>query len=51
MPLITTDYKHIILNDRQVPVIEGSTMKVIEIAMAQRPTGGRLKKFTSTIAI
>jgi len=39
MPLTTTDYKHIVLNDRQVPVIEGSTMKVIEIAMAQRAHG------------
>ncbi|MGF1569336.1 MAG: DUF433 domain-containing protein [Nodosilinea sp.] len=39
MPLTTTDYKHIVLNDRQVPIIEGSTMKVIEIAMAQRAHG------------
>ena len=28
---IATDYKHIQLNDDRVPVIEGSTMKVVEL--------------------
>lgn len=39
MPQTATDYKHIVLNDQQVPIIEGSTMKVIEIVMAQRAHG------------
>jgi uncharacterized protein (DUF433 family) len=34
-----TDYKHIVLNEHQVPILEGSTMKVIEIVMAQRAYG------------
>ncbi len=27
----TTDYKHIQLDDQQVPIIEGTTMKVVEL--------------------
>lgn len=39
MPYTATDYKHIVLNEHQVPILEGSTMKVIEIVMAQRAYG------------
>ena len=31
MTYLATDYKHIQLDDSQVPVIEGSTMKVVEL--------------------
>ncbi|MGC1306550.1 MAG: DUF433 domain-containing protein [Phormidesmis sp.] len=31
MNYVATDYKHIQLNDEQVPYIEGSTMKVVEL--------------------
>ena len=31
MPLVETPYEHIVLNDNQVPVIEGTTMKVVEL--------------------
>ncbi|MDJ0597965.1 MAG: DUF433 domain-containing protein [Crocosphaera sp.] len=31
----TTEYKHIILNDDQIPIIEGTTLKVVEIIMAK----------------
>lgn len=35
MTLKTTEYKHIVLDDRSVPIVQGTTMKVIEIVMAQ----------------
>ncbi|MGD1864720.1 MAG: DUF433 domain-containing protein [Phormidesmis sp.] len=31
MTYVTTDYKHIQLDDNRVPVIEGTTMKVVEL--------------------
>lgn len=31
MNYLATDYKHIQLDDNQVPIIEGSTMKVVEL--------------------
>ncbi|MEL6902881.1 MAG: DUF433 domain-containing protein [Cyanobacteria bacterium J06554_11] len=31
MTYLTTDYKHIQLDENKVPVIEGSTMKVVEL--------------------
>lgn len=31
MSLVETPYEHIVLNENQVPVIEGTTMKVIEL--------------------
>ena len=34
MTYTTTDYKHIQLNDDDVPVIAGTTMKVVELVMA-----------------
>lgn len=33
--LVETRYEHIILNDLRVPVISGTTMKVIELVLAQ----------------
>ena len=35
----TTEYKHIVLNDNQIPIIEGTTLKVIEIIMAKTAYG------------
>jgi len=37
--LLPTDYPHIALTPQNVPVIEGTTMKVIEIVLAQRSYG------------
>lgn len=34
MTFTTTEYKHIQLNDDNVPVIEGTTMKVVELVMS-----------------
>ena len=30
-PATTTEYKHILLDDRQIPFIKGTSMKVVEI--------------------
>lgn len=37
--LAETRYEHIILNDARVPVIEGTTMKVVELVQAQAAYG------------
>jgi uncharacterized protein (DUF433 family) len=34
-----TEYKHIILNENQIPIIEGTTLKVVEIIMAKTAYG------------
>lgn len=34
-----TQYPHIVLTSKNVPVIEGTTMKVIEVVLAQRSYG------------
>jgi uncharacterized protein (DUF433 family) len=39
MSQTNTEYKHIILDAGQVPCIQGSTLKVIELVMAQRAYG------------
>lgn len=39
MPATQTEYKHILLDDQARPIIEGTTMKVIEIVMAQLAYG------------
>jgi len=39
MALIKTEYKHVELDERNVPLIAGTTMKVVEIVMAQRAYG------------
>jgi len=39
MEYLATDYKHIQLDDHQVPVIEGSTMKVVELITAHLTYG------------
>ena len=36
VPFIATDYKHVQLNTDQVPIIAGTTLKVVELVMAQR---------------
>jgi uncharacterized protein (DUF433 family) len=35
----TTSYEHIRLDDRGVPFIAGTTMKVVEVVMAQKAYG------------
>lgn len=37
--LAKTRYEHIILNHAQIPVIEGTTMKVVELVLAQAAYG------------
>lgn len=37
--LRSTEYPHIVLNQNQVPVILGTTLKVVELVMAQRAYG------------
>ncbi len=39
MTSIVTAYQHIHLNDRQVPIVAGTTMKVVEIVVAQKAYG------------
>ena len=39
MTSIATAYKHIHLDDRQVPIVAGTTMKVVEIIVAQKAYG------------
>jgi len=38
-----TKYEHVALDDKGVPIIVGTNMKVIEIAWKKLPTGGALK--------
>lgn len=37
--LVETRYEHVVLNKAQIPVISGSTMKVIELALAHLAYG------------
>jgi uncharacterized protein (DUF433 family) len=39
MPTTPIEYKHIVLNDRTIPVIENTTLKVIELVMAKQAYG------------
>jgi uncharacterized protein (DUF433 family) len=39
MTLIETRYEHVVLNDKGVPVIAGTTMKVIELILGQQAHG------------
>ena len=39
MPETMTTYEHVQLNDEGVPIIVGSTMKVVELVMAQSAHG------------
>ena len=39
MTLTTTDYKHIQLTDQNVPIIEGTTMKVVELITSHQAYG------------
>jgi uncharacterized protein (DUF433 family) len=38
MPILT-EYKYVELNDKNVPIIAGTTMKIIELVMAQMAYG------------
>lgn len=37
--LLPTEYPHIALNEAGVPIVQGTTMKVVEIVLAQRSYG------------
>lgn len=39
MSITQTEYKHIVLQDNQVPYLAGTTMKVIELVMAHLAYG------------
>jgi uncharacterized protein (DUF433 family) len=39
MPTTPTEYKHIVLNDQAIPVIENTSMKVLELVMAKQAYG------------
>jgi uncharacterized protein (DUF433 family) len=39
MTSVATAYQHIHLDDRQVPIVVGTTMKVVEIIIAQKAYG------------
>ena len=39
MSIVETRYEHIILNEEKVPVIAGTTMKVIELALDRKAYG------------
>lgn len=39
MSLTATEHKYVQLNEHQVPIIAGTTMKVVELVMAQRAYG------------
>ena len=38
-PLTTTEYKHILLDDQQVPFIQGTSMKVVELVTSVQAYG------------
>jgi uncharacterized protein (DUF433 family) len=39
MPLAQTHYQHVVLDEKGVPYIEGTTMKVVELALNYLSTG------------
>lgn len=39
MAVMETRYEHVILNDQGVPLIAGTTMKVVELVVSQRAYG------------
>jgi uncharacterized protein (DUF433 family) len=39
MVLVATAYPHVVLDEREVPLVAGTTMKVIELVVAQRAYG------------
>ena len=39
MSLVETRYEHIVLDDTEVPLIAGTTMKVIELVLEQKAYG------------
>ncbi|MGB7087132.1 MAG: hypothetical protein WBD47_16350 [Phormidesmis sp.] len=41
--LVPTDYPHIVLTSKNIPIIAGTTLKVIELVLAQRSYGWTLE--------
>ncbi len=39
MPEVATRYEHVVLNDQSVPIISGTTMKVVELVVEQQAYG------------
>jgi uncharacterized protein (DUF433 family) len=45
MPATQTSYEHIVLNDAGVPMLGGTTMKVVELVVEQRAYGWSAEEF------
>jgi len=39
MPIVETRYEHVILNEKEVPIIAGTNMKVIELVLEKTAYG------------
>jgi uncharacterized protein (DUF433 family) len=39
MPVVETQYEHVILNESNVPIIAGTTMKVVELVLGKTAYG------------
>jgi len=39
MPVVETQYEHVILNESNVPIIDGTTMKVVELVLEKTAYG------------
>jgi uncharacterized protein (DUF433 family) len=39
MPVVETQYEHVILNESNVPIIAGTTMKVVELVLEKTAYG------------
>ncbi len=44
MPMVQTNYEHISLDEKGVPVISGTTMKVIEVVLEKMAHGWSAKQ-------
>jgi hypothetical protein len=48
MTLTATEYRYIKLDERNVPVIEGTSMKIVELITSVKLTAGVLKNCSKT---
>jgi hypothetical protein len=49
--LAETRYEHILLNDAHVPVIAGTTMKVVELVLAQAAYGWSAEELNAQLTV
>ena len=45
---VTTRYEHIVVDENQIALIDGTTMKVIELVLAKQSYGWSPEEFTSS---